>query len=58
MNQPKQLPVPSLTAEQVQALINFALEMPTKYGSEILKLIENAAIEIENATDQAPQVVE
>jgi|APGre2960657373_1045057.scaffolds.fasta_scaffold64729_2 hypothetical protein len=54
-NEPKQLPVPSLTAEQVQVLVNFALEMPTKYGSEILKVIEKAAFDIEKAA-QAPKV--
>jgi hypothetical protein len=31
MNEPKQLPVPSLTAEQVQVLMNYANEqLPTK----------------------------
>ena len=54
-NEPKQLPVPSLTAEQVQVLVNFALEMPTKYGGEILKVIEKAAFDIEKAA-QAPKV--
>jgi hypothetical protein len=54
-NEPKQLPVPSLTAEQVQLLVNLALEMPTKYGSEILKVIEKAAFDIEKAA-QAPKV--
>jgi hypothetical protein len=54
-NEPKQLPVPSLTAEQVQVLVNLALEMPTKYGSEILKVIEKAAFDIEKAA-QAPKV--
>ena len=54
-SEPKQLPVPSLTAEQVQVLVNLALEMPTKYGSEILKVIEKAALDIEKAA-QAPKV--
>jgi len=54
-NEPKQLPVPSLTAEQVQVLVNLALEMPTKFGSEILKVIEKAAFDIEKAA-QAPKV--
>jgi hypothetical protein len=54
-NEPKQLPVPSLTAEQVQLLVNLALEIPTKYGSEILKVIEKAAFDIEKAA-QAPKV--
>jgi len=54
-NEPKQLPVPSLTAEQVQLLVNLALEMPTKFGSEILKVIEKAAFDIEKAS-QAPKV--
>jgi hypothetical protein len=50
MNQEtKQLPVPSLNAEQVQMLVNFALEMPTKFGSEILKVIEKAALDIDKA---------
>jgi len=49
MNQEqKQLPVPPLTQEQVQVLMNYANEqLPTKYGKEILLFIEKVAIEIE-----------
>jgi hypothetical protein len=44
----KQLPVPSLTAEQVQVLINYVNEqMPMKWGKEILGFIEKVAIELE-----------
>lgn len=54
MNQEtKQLPVPSLTAEQVQVLMNYANDqLPTKYGKEILAFIEKIAVELEKA--QAP----
>jgi len=52
MNQePKQLPVPSLTPEHVQVLINYANEqLPTKYGKEILGFIEKVALEAEKAS--------
>jgi hypothetical protein len=51
MNQePKQLPVPSLTPEHVQVLINYVNEqLPTKYGKEILGFIEKVAIELDKA---------
>jgi len=49
-NEPKQLPVPALTAEQVQVLMNYANEqMPMKYGKEILGFIEKVALELEKA---------
>jgi hypothetical protein len=49
-NEPKQLPVPSLTAEQVQVLMNYVNEqMPMKWGKEILGFIEKVAIELEKA---------
>jgi hypothetical protein len=49
----KQLPVPSLTAEQVQVLMNYANEqLPTKYGKEILGFIEKVAIELDKAQKQ------
>jgi len=48
----KQLPVPSLTPEQVQVLMNYANEqLPTKYGKEILGFIEKVALEAEKATE-------
>lgn len=52
MNQePKQLPVPSLSPEHVQVLINYANEqLPTKYGKEILGFIEKVALEAEKAS--------
>jgi hypothetical protein len=54
MNQEtKQLPVPSLTAEEVQALMNYANEqMPMKWGKEILAFIEKVAIELDKAQNQ------
>lgn len=54
MNQePKQLPVPSLTPEHVQVLINYANEqLPTKYGKEILGFIEKVALEAEKANEE------
>jgi hypothetical protein len=49
-NEPKQLPVPSLTAEQVQVLMNYVNEqMPMKWGKEILAFIEKVAVELEKA---------
>ena len=56
MNQEaKQLPVPSLTSEQVQVLIAYANEkLPTMYGKEILLFIEKVAIEIEKAKEETP----
>lgn len=49
-NEPKQLPVPSLTPEQVQALMNYVNEqMPMKWGKEILGFIEKVAIELEKS---------
>ena len=58
----KQLPVPSLTAEQVQVLMNYANEqLPTKYGKEILAFIEKVAIEIDRASQtnvEEAQIVE
>jgi len=54
MNQePKQLPVPSLSPEHVQVLINYANEqLPTKYGKEILGFIEKVALEAEKANEE------
>ena len=47
-NEQKQLAVPSLTAEQVQVLMNYVNEqMPMKWGKEILAFIEKVAIELE-----------
>lgn len=47
----KQLPVPSLTAEQVQLIVNYANEkLPTMYGKEILSFIENVAVELDRAS--------
>ena len=52
-NEPKQLPVPSLTAEQVQVLMNYVNEqMPMKWGKEILAFIEKVAIELDKADNQ------
>lgn len=46
----KKLPVPSLTPEQVQVLINYANDqLPTKYGNEILGFVQKIA---EEATKQ------
>jgi hypothetical protein len=54
MNQEtKQLPVPSLTPEQVQVLMNYANEkLPTMYGKEILGFIEKVAVELDRAQNQ------
>ena len=63
MNQEtKQLPVPSLTPEQVQVLMNYANEqLPTMYGKEILAFIEKVAIELDRASQtnvEEAQIVE
>ena len=51
MNQEtKQLPVPSLSPEKVQILMNYANEkLPTMYGNDILKFIESVAVELDRA---------
>ena len=52
-NEPKQLPVPSLTAEQVQVLMNYVNEqMPMKWGKEILAFIEKVAIDVDKQQNQ------
>jgi hypothetical protein len=54
MNQEaKQLPVPSLTPEQVQVLMSYANEqLPTKYGKEILGFIEKIAVELDKQSEE------
>ena len=54
MNQEtKQLPVPSLTPEQVQVLMNYVNEqMPMKWGKEILAFIEKVAIDVDKQQNQ------
>jgi len=54
MNQEqKQLPVPSLTPEQVQVLMTYANEqLPTKYGKEILGFIEKIAVELDKQSEE------
>jgi len=57
-SEPKQLPVPSLTPEQVQVLMNYVNEqMPMKWGKEILAFIEKVAVELEK-TQATPVEVE
>lgn len=56
-NEQKQLAVPSLTAEQVQVLMNYANEqLPTKYGKEILGFIEKVAFDLEKAKELPVEV--
>ena len=54
MNQEtKQLPVPPLTPEQVQVLMNYVNEqMPMKWGKEILAFIEKVAIDVDKQQNQ------
>lgn len=54
MNQEqKVLEIPSLSQQDVQALYNYAMnEMPTKWGSEIVKFIEKVAIEQDKAKEE------
>jgi hypothetical protein len=51
MNQEqKVLQMPSLSQQDVQVLYNYAMnEMPTKWGSEVVRFIEKVAIEQEKA---------
>jgi hypothetical protein len=53
MNQEtKELPVPSLNAEQVEMLMKYVNDqLPTKYGKEILGFIEKVAIELDRANE-------
>jgi hypothetical protein len=57
-----ELPIPTLSPENVQTLMNYANEkLPTKYGSEILKFIEKVALEQYRATQTSvedAQIVE
>ena len=48
----KVLESPSLSQQDVQVLYNYAMnEMPTKWGSEIVKFIEKVAIEQDKAKE-------
>jgi hypothetical protein len=48
----KVLEIPSLSPQDVQVLYNYAMnEMPTKWGSEIVKFIEKVAIEQDKAKE-------
>lgn len=51
MNQEqKVLEMPTLSPQDVQTLYNYAFnEMPTKWGSEVIRFIEKVAIEQEKA---------
>jgi len=52
----KQLPIPSLNPEQVQALMNYANEkLPTMYGKEVLGFIEKVAIELDRQQNQSEE---
>jgi len=47
----KQLPVPALTAEQVQFLVNYLdSEIPNKWSKLILEIIKNIAIELDRTS--------
>ena len=54
MNQEqKVLEMPSLSQQDVQVLYNYAMnEMPTKWGSEVVRFIEKVAIEQEKAKSE------
>ncbi len=48
----KVLEIPSLSQQDVQVLYNYAMnEMPTKWGSEVVKFIEKVAIEQDKAKE-------
>jgi hypothetical protein len=50
--QVKQLAVPSLTPAQVEELLNYANELPTKYGLFIINKIQDAALKLEKAESE------
>lgn len=54
MNQEqKVLEMPALSQQDVQVLYNYAMnEMPTKWGSEVVRFIEKVAIEQEKAKSE------
>ena len=52
MEQPKQLPVPALTPAQVEELLNYANELPTKFGLFIINKIQDAALKLEKAESE------
>jgi hypothetical protein len=60
MNQEqKVLQMPSLSQQDVQVLYNYAMnEMPTKWGSEVVKFIEKVAIEQDKANAEQAQTEE
>ncbi len=48
----KVLEIQSLSQQDVQVLYNYAMnEMPTKWGSEVVKFIEKVAIEQDKAKE-------
>jgi hypothetical protein len=56
MNQVKELPVPALSAAQVEQIIKYANEkLPTMYGSYIINYIQSIAVELDRAS--TPEVV-
>lgn len=52
MEKVKELPVPSLTPAQVQELLNYANELPTKFGLFIINKIQEVALELEKAASE------
>ena len=54
MNQEQNvLEMPALSQQDVQVLYNYAMnEMPTKWGSEVVRFIEKVAIEQEKAKSE------
>lgn len=54
MNQEqKVLEMPALSQQDVQVLYNYAMnEMPTKWGSEVVRFIEKVAIEQEKSKSE------
>ena len=59
-NLKNELPIPPLTSQQVEEIINFAnTQMPMIFGKQIIAFIENIAFELEknktNETETTPQ---
>ena len=53
-NLKNELPIPPLTSQQVEEIINFAnTQMPMIFGKQIIAFIENIAFELEkNKTNE------
>jgi hypothetical protein len=58
VTEPVSIPFPTLNPAQTEYLHKLASEMPTKYGIEIVNLIQGLAMEQYKASQSASEVVE